>query len=67
MSRSPQSHILRQLTTLVAHPEIKRDSRFAELNADHVKYFKEVVGTDSAVIDSISSDTPHDLEAFNTD
>ncbi|KAI9760662.1 MAG: hypothetical protein M4579_001526 [Chaenotheca gracillima] len=53
--------------TSESYPEIKRDSRFAPLNGDHVKHFKQLLGSDSAVIDGVSSDATDDLEPFNSD
>ncbi len=50
------------------YPELKRDTRFAELTPEHIGYFKKLLGTASAVIDGVSSDaTADDLEPFNQD
>ena len=38
-----------------------------QLTKDHVSYFKELLGADSAVIDGVSQDATDDLEAFNSD
>ena len=46
---------------------IKRDSRFKELTAEDVKFFKELLGSGSAVIDGLNQDATDDLEAYNAD
>ncbi|OTB07179.1 hypothetical protein M426DRAFT_318205 [Hypoxylon sp. CI-4A] len=54
--------------TTDSYPEIKRDSRFAQLTQEHVDYFKSVLGKDSAVIDGVTSDAAGDeIESFNMD
>ncbi|KAI4255510.1 MAG: hypothetical protein LQ352_002540 [Teloschistes flavicans] len=37
------------------------------LNADHVQFFKDLLGTGSAVIDGVTIDASADLEPFNSD
>ncbi|KAL8793105.1 MAG: hypothetical protein Q9195_004311 [Heterodermia aff. obscurata] len=37
------------------------------LTSEHVKYFKDLLGGSSAVIDGLSRDATEDLEAFNSD
>jgi (R)-2-hydroxyglutarate---pyruvate transhydrogenase len=51
------------------YPDIKRDSRFAELTEDHVKHFRSILGNNSSsVIDGVTDGTVQDdIEAFNTD
>jgi FAD/FMN-containing dehydrogenase len=50
------------------YPELKRDPRFAELTPEHVKHFKEILGSDSALLDgSTSAISEADLEPFNQD
>ena len=49
------------------YPEIKRNSRFAQISSDHVKYFKDLLGKESAVIDGVTKDATDDLESFNSD
>jgi FAD/FMN-containing dehydrogenase len=46
---------------------IKRDSRFKELTADDVKFFKELLGSESAIIDGLNQDATSDLEGYNAD
>lgn len=53
--------------TAAAYPNIKRDSTFAEVTKEHVQYFKELLGTDSALIDGVNADATDDLAAFNRD
>jgi (R)-2-hydroxyglutarate---pyruvate transhydrogenase len=53
--------------TSETYPEIKRDSRFAQITEEHVKYFKDVLGKESAIIDGITKDASEDIEAFNGD
>ncbi|RDL40927.1 Uncharacterized protein BP5553_00906 [Venustampulla echinocandica] len=53
--------------TSEAYPEIQRDSRFAKLTEKHVKFFRELLGTESAVIDGVTKDATDDVEAFNSD
>ncbi|KAL2010746.1 hypothetical protein VTN00DRAFT_6553 [Thermoascus crustaceus] len=50
-----------------AYPNIKRDPRFAQLTEEHVKYFKELLGAESAVIDGVTADAADDIEPFNSD
>ncbi|KAF2646554.1 hypothetical protein P280DRAFT_512724 [Massarina eburnea CBS 473.64] len=49
------------------YPEIKRDSRFAELTKEHVTYFHGLLGSESAVLDGVSKDASEDIEPFNSD
>ena len=54
--------------TSETYPDIKRDSRFAELTPEHVAYFRQLLGSEAAVIDGVTSDgAADDLEPFNTD
>ncbi|KAI9846344.1 MAG: hypothetical protein M1837_004197 [Sclerophora amabilis] len=53
--------------TTESYPEIKRDPRFAQLNGEHVRFFKDLLGSDSAIIDGVSADATDDLEPFNSD
>jgi FAD/FMN-containing dehydrogenase len=46
---------------------IKRDSRFKELTPEDVKFFKELLGSESAVIDGLNQDATDDLEGYNAD
>ncbi|KAL6869379.1 D-lactate ferricytochrome c oxidoreductase [Amphichorda felina] len=53
--------------TSETYPGIKRDARFTQLTADHVAYFKELLGSPSAVIDGVTADAESDMEPFNED
>ncbi|KAI9834547.1 MAG: hypothetical protein M1819_002923 [Sarea resinae] len=53
--------------TTESYPEIKRDSRFCQLTDAHVKHFKDLLGTESAIIDGVSHDATDDIEPFNSD
>ncbi|KAH8805920.1 hypothetical protein F5884DRAFT_678411 [Xylogone sp. PMI_703] len=53
--------------TSETYPEIKRNSKFAELTEADVAYFKELLGKESAVIGGVSKDAGDDIEAFNSD
>lgn len=53
--------------TAETYPSIKRDARFARLTGDHVAFFKDLLGADSAVIDGVSADAEADIEPFNED
>src|SRR5450432_2627873 len=53
--------------TSETYPKIKRDSRFTGITEEHVKYFKKVLGQDSAIIDSVTKDSSDDIEPFNSD
>ncbi len=54
--------------TSETYPDIKRDPRFAQLTPDHVAFFRDLLGSDSAVIDGVTSaDAADDIEPFNTD
>ncbi|KZF20366.1 hypothetical protein L228DRAFT_250056 [Xylona heveae TC161] len=53
--------------TTEKYPQLQRDSRFAKLTEEHVNYFKDLLGKDSAVIDGVSQDATDDIEPFNSD
>ncbi|KAL2164668.1 hypothetical protein VTH06DRAFT_3885 [Thermothelomyces fergusii] len=54
--------------TSETYPDLKRDSRFAQLTEEHVAYFRQLLGSDSAIIDGVTrSDAADDIEPFNTD
>ncbi|KAI1457729.1 D-lactate dehydrogenase 2 mitochondrial precursor [Annulohypoxylon moriforme] len=54
--------------TTESYPELKRDSRFAQLTKEHVNYFKGILGKESAVIDGVTTDAAEDeIEPFNLD
>jgi FAD/FMN-containing dehydrogenase len=43
------------------YPDLKRDPRFSEITPEHVKYFKEIIGS------SATLENPDDIEPFNGD
>lgn len=53
--------------TSETYPELKRDERFARVTEEHVIYFREMLGSPSAVIDGVTTDATDDLEPFNED
>ncbi|KAI0392573.1 hypothetical protein F5Y17DRAFT_352829 [Xylariaceae sp. FL0594] len=54
--------------TTDSYPEIKRDPRFAKLTPEHVAYFRNLLGKDSAVIDGVTADvSAEDMEPYNGD
>lgn len=54
--------------TTDSYPEIKRNEKFSKLTEDHVKYFKELLGSDAAVIDAVTNEAAaEDIEPFNLD
>lgn len=53
--------------TSETYPNIKRDTKFSRLSEEHVKFFEELLGHDSAVIDGVTKDATDDLEPFNGD
>ncbi|KAL4782791.1 hypothetical protein BJX76DRAFT_368888 [Aspergillus varians] len=50
-----------------AYPTLKRNPSFAEITTEDVKYFKELLGSESAVIDGVTTDATDDIEPFNGD
>ncbi|KAL2810964.1 kinase-like protein [Aspergillus granulosus] len=50
-----------------AYPNLKRSPNFGEITAADVKYFKELLGAESAVIDGVTADATDDIEPFNGD
>ena len=61
------SAVLRAKLTADMYPDLKRDTRFSQLTPEHVAYFKELLGSPSAVIDGITADAAEDIEPFNED
>lgn len=53
--------------TADAYPDLKRDPKFAEITADDVQIFKDLLGSPSAVIDGVTTDAADDIEPFNGD
>ncbi|KAK4106831.1 hypothetical protein N658DRAFT_32229 [Parathielavia hyrcaniae] len=54
--------------TSESYPDIKRDSRFAQLTEEHVDYFRSLLSSESAVIDGVTNEgAADDIEPFNSD
>lgn len=53
--------------TSESYPELKRDPKYGQLTEEHVRFFKGLLGTESAVIDGVTKDAVDDLEPFNSD
>ncbi|OAA67377.1 D-lactate dehydrogenase 2 [Cordyceps fumosorosea ARSEF 2679] len=60
------AHRVAKLTSEM-YPEIKRDAKFAQLNGEHVAFFRELLGGDSAIIDGVGRDAEDDMLPFNED
>ena len=50
-----------------SYPSIKRDSKFTQLSSEHVKWFQELLGNESAVLDGVTKDASDEVEAYNSD
>lgn len=50
-----------------AYPNIKRNPKFAEVTNEDVKFFQELLGAESAVINSVTTNAADDIEPFNSD
>jgi len=53
--------------TSESYPDLKRNSKFAEVTPEHVQFFKDLLGKESAVIDGVTQDASADIEAYNGD
>lgn len=53
--------------TAETYPELRRDARFARLAAADVAFFKELLGSEAAVIDGVGADAVADIAPFNED
>ncbi|EXJ91881.1 alcohol dehydrogenase [Capronia epimyces CBS 606.96] len=49
------------------YPSLQRDAKYSKITADHVAFFKSVLGDDAAVIDGVTKDAADDIEPFNSD
>ncbi|USP72906.1 hypothetical protein yc1106_00180 [Curvularia clavata] len=61
------SESLSHFAKLGRYPHLKRDSKFSQVTEEHVKYFQDLLGSESAVIDGVSKDASQDIEPFNSD
>ncbi|KAF2279937.1 uncharacterized protein EI97DRAFT_410780 [Westerdykella ornata] len=53
--------------TSETYPQIQRHSKFSQLTKEHVEYFKNLLGSESAVIDGVTKDASEDIEPYNSD
>ncbi|RJE25995.1 D-lactate dehydrogenase [Aspergillus sclerotialis] len=53
--------------TTNAYPNLNRNPSFAEITEEDVKFFKDLLGAQSAVIDGVTTDAADDIEPFNSD
>ncbi|KAI1818781.1 hypothetical protein GGS20DRAFT_526824 [Poronia punctata] len=54
--------------TTDSYPEIKRDPRFSQITKDHVAYFRDLLGKESAIVDGVTADVSvEDMEPYNGD
>ena len=53
--------------TSSAYPNLRRNPEFAEVTADDVRFFRDLLGAESAVIDGVTSDAADDIQPFNGD
>ncbi|KAI1202496.1 hypothetical protein F5X97DRAFT_286384 [Nemania serpens] len=58
----------RERFTADSYPEIRRDPRFSQITAEHVAYFRNLLGRDSALVDGVTAEVAAaDMEAYNGD
>jgi len=50
-----------------SYPSLKRDSKYAELTSEDVKWFKELLGSESAILDGVNQDASEEIETYNAD
>ncbi|KAF1822557.1 uncharacterized protein K489DRAFT_318648 [Dissoconium aciculare CBS 342.82] len=53
--------------TTDSYPTLKRDPRFKEIAKEDVKFFKDLLGNESAIVDGVNQDASGEIEAFNAD
>jgi FAD/FMN-containing dehydrogenase len=53
--------------TSETYPELKRDPKYAQISEADVKFFKGLLGSESAIIDGVTRDATDDIEPFNAD
>ncbi|TPX09068.1 uncharacterized protein E0L32_001670 [Thyridium curvatum] len=49
------------------YPDLKRNPNFAQVTPEDVKFFQDLLGSASAVIDGVTADASDDLSPFNGD
>jgi FAD/FMN-containing dehydrogenase len=50
-----------------SYPSLQRDSRFKQLDSNDVKFFRDLLGSESAVIDGVTQESNEDLDGYNSD
>jgi FAD/FMN-containing dehydrogenase len=50
-----------------SYPQLQRESKFTKVTEEHVKFFQDLLGSESSVIDGVSKDASEDIEAYNSD
>jgi FAD/FMN-containing dehydrogenase len=53
--------------TTDSYPALKRNPKFKEITKDDVKFFKDVLGNENAIVDGVNQDASSEIEAFNAD
>ncbi|CAJ2506998.1 Uu.00g081840.m01.CDS01 [Anthostomella pinea] len=62
------SALRRAKFTTDTYPEIKRDERFSHITAEHVAFFKGILGKESAILDGVTAEVSgDDMEPYNMD
>ena len=54
-------------TTAESYPSLQRESRFKKLDEKDVKFFRDLLGSESAVIDGVTQENSEELEGYNSD
>jgi (R)-2-hydroxyglutarate---pyruvate transhydrogenase len=49
------------------YPNLKRNPKFAKVTSEHVEFFKSVLGSETAIIESITQNADDEIEAYNSD
>jgi FAD/FMN-containing dehydrogenase len=63
-----QSSVCGVQHTSETYPDIQRDPRFSKVTEEHVKFFQDLLGSESAVLESVTNDAgADDIEPCNTD
>lgn len=59
---------MRTKYTTDSYPELKRDPKFTQITGEHVAYFKELLGSESAILDGVTKEiAADDVEPYNGD
>lgn len=53
--------------TSETYPNLQRDPKYTQLTPEHVSYFKELLGGESAVMDGLGQNREEDMIPFNED